>query len=350
MRMRTILAVASVVAVSACNSGMSAIDGTGGAGGVGGSGATAGDGGTSGSGGTSGTGGGGSGGTATGGGSADSGGSVTGVGGAYAGIIFYRDPDGNYKDWHSLRPATGITQVIAAMTPELAPIDANRVVAGHFSASLRYLSAGTTKPIFNCGDIDCLDMSVSPNGSLLAFQFRDQLSTDQIEIVSLDVLEGLPTPPVGLDILKVPGIEEAAGYRYASWAPDGALFVADGTSLARVQNGLTTVLKGLSGPGAPTFSPDGQKMAFIMLGGDSQVYVANRDGTGLKQLTTFAHAFESVAWSPFGDVLVATVAIVDKLGNPANKMVYVKMDGSVSNVQDSAKTYLHADVVFWLKG
>jgi Tol biopolymer transport system component len=48
-------------------------------------------------------------------------------------------------------------------------------------------------------------------------------------------------------------------------------------------------------------SPDGQKIAFVSLNGTTgDIYVVNRDGTGLRRLTDHAASDEHPAWSPDG--------------------------------------------------
>src|SRR5262249_15180809 len=63
---------------------------------------------------------------------------------------------------------------------------------------------------------------------------------------------------------------------------------------------------------SPTWSPDGKRIAFVMSftgqGTDWHVYLANIDGTGLRQLTRTA-AWDG-AWSPDGTT-IAFVATVD---------------------------------------
>ena len=58
---------------------------------------------------------------------------------------------------------------------------------------------------------------------------------------------------------------------------------------------------------APAWSPDGMKIAFESdVDGDREVYVMNRDGSNLTQLTTNTIHDEGPAWSPDGTMLAYT--------------------------------------------
>ena len=55
----------------------------------------------------------------------------------------------------------------------------------------------------------------------------------------------------------------------------------------------------------PAWSPDGQKLAFVTLVGDDnpEIFVANRDGTGLERMTTSLADDLHPSWSPDGQTL-----------------------------------------------
>jgi len=58
-----------------------------------------------------------------------------------------------------------------------------------------------------------------------------------------------------------------------------------------------------------SFSPDGERIAFISSGdGVPQVWVADREGKSMQQVSWFEDQVGSVAWSPAADVLAVSVA------------------------------------------
>jgi Tol biopolymer transport system component len=65
---------------------------------------------------------------------------------------------------------------------------------------------------------------------------------------------------------------------------------------------------------ALAWSPDGQRLAFIMAVGETNdVFVVKRDGGGLGRFTTGANAY-TVAWSPDGTKLLLSLSARDRVG------------------------------------
>ncbi|MFI0965255.1 cell wall-binding repeat-containing protein [Streptomyces sp. NPDC021080] len=67
-----------------------------------------------------------------------------------------------------------------------------------------------------------------------------------------------------------------------------------------------TVKRVLTDAEQPAYSPDGTKLAFVrhVGGGMSQIFTANADGTGVKQITTDARGYENPSWSPTGKRII----------------------------------------------
>ncbi|MEV7147478.1 cell wall-binding repeat-containing protein [Streptomyces sp. NPDC051287] len=67
-----------------------------------------------------------------------------------------------------------------------------------------------------------------------------------------------------------------------------------------------TVKRVLTGAEQPDWSPDGTKLAFVRKDADGnyQVFTANADGTGVKQLTTGPRWYANPSWSPTGTRIV----------------------------------------------
>ena len=118
----------------------------------------------------------------------------------------------------------------------------------------------------------------------------------------------------------------------AEWRGGNPSWSADGNEIAFVGNvggtrrilivklgsgGVRTFLpKEKSWMYSPAWSPEGDKLAFNWykwdIGDKSAIFVANRDGSRLKQIGKAALGAYSPAWSPEGDKIVYTEEAVDK--------------------------------------
>jgi Tol biopolymer transport system component len=100
-----------------------------------------------------------------------------------------------------------------------------------------------------------------------------------------------------------------------SWSPDGSLiaFVSLHVDVSHfdqifvmdlVSRGPTRLTRFEGGnPQEPAWSPDGDRIAFhVVYGGalDSEIFVMNTDGSGLRQITDNADEDSNPAWSPTG--------------------------------------------------
>lgn len=139
------------------------------------------------------------------------------------------------------------------------------------------------------------------------------------KMIAVSWLRDAPEP--GLFLLSADGTGEPALIAQnaftPTWSPDGnklafseekprgrwtlAVVNSDGTGLVRLTDDA-------HGAGSPAWSPDGRRIAFDQFlgsGGRQQIFVVNPDGTGVRQLTTDpGWSCTHAAWSPDGKRIV----------------------------------------------
>lgn len=173
----------------------------------------------------------------------------------------------------------------------------------------------------------------SPDESSIAFVGYDlaaggrQPSRVRLYVMSQD----------GTDI-RMLGPEDVA---QPAWSPDGSeiayVDTRTGSIMAIRPNGVgrrriidvADVVGGAHLVFGPTWSPDGTKLAFAAGPDDrdTHIYVVNRDGSGLTQLTD----------SPAPDVLPAWQPVPGEVGSPTPETT-TTCDGAVSKLQSSGST------------
>ena len=108
---------------------------------------------------------------------------------------------------------------------------------------------------------------------------------------------------------------------YSSWRPNGQYGTFQDVIISYIYKGLRETPANGSPEKQnylPTWSPDGSKVAFCLSqGGNQEIYVMNKDGSGVRRLTTHPDIDTSPTWSPSG-TQIAWVS-----GRTGNPQVYV---------------------------
>lgn len=172
----------------------------------------------------------------------------------------------------------------------------------------------------------------SPDGSRIAFDFQDETGV-HLAIIGADGSGRLA-------LTSAPGVQETP-----TWSPDGAWITygafdpaqptfstsiwvvrADGTDARQVTDDGFDV--------EPVFSPDGTRIAFGRIVGDSPegqleaLYVVGADGTGLREVVPARPGLEHPDWSPDGRSLTFDIG-PETPGTPhAGAIMSVRPDGT----------------------
>ena len=115
----------------------------------------------------------------------------------------------------------------------------------------------------------------SPDGARIAF-----VESGNLQVIDAD----------GSDRRTLAGAKGEAGGRRVAWSPDGSRIAfgdseTGGLSIVGLDGGKPTTVvpdRGAGSPGDPSWSPDGSRIVFVE---NSDICVANADGSGLGRLT-----------------------------------------------------------------
>lgn len=178
------------------------------------------------------------------------------------------------------------------------------------------------------GPAEDRDPIVSPDGARITFASN---RTGNFELWVMDIDGANPVNiSAGMGVLE----------RQYAWSPDGSKLAwadceldesyscrpyeirvanADGTGSLNVSNDSAAIDMD------PTWSPDGQKIAFVSArSGDQDIWTVNADGTGLAQLTTSTDIEYAPEWSPNGDRILYFRAVTGS----GTEMWVMNADGS----------------------
>jgi TolB protein len=221
------------------------------------------------------------------------------AGDAIAYVSFYAGPAGIYMadlGRGLKRPllADGVLNISPTFSPDGQRVAFSRSVGGNMEIFVANRDGGGLKRLTNSQAIDTNPVWSPKPGNLIAFTSS---RAGHPTIYLMDV-EG-----TGLRRLTFEG-EYNDG---ASWSPEGDLIAYTTRRGGRFQVAVTNVLTNetkvvTSGSGeneSPSFSPDGRKLAFTSRrSGTKQIYVIDRDGSNLQQLTTAGNN-DLADWSSF---------------------------------------------------
>lgn len=237
------------------------------------------------------------------------------------------------------RPISRARQVTASYTFDLAPApDGKRAVVIHVIAGREQLFTmnmdGSGETQITRDDADHEDPVWSPDGRKIAFT-RIAAGKKVVTLINPDGSGGEPITPVTQSAI------------HPSFSPDGRKILyctdddlrppAKNESQIYVIDLATKQVKTLISGGVNTFpvmSPDGTKIAFRRIVGDmnSEVFIANSDGSNQKNLTNHWSYEGWPAWSPDGK----TIAYAGNRSNSGYQIFLMNGDGS--NVRLLANT------------
>jgi Tol biopolymer transport system component len=137
----------------------------------------------------------------------------------------------------------------------------------------------------------------SPNGKEIAFLFLDRRVGGVLMIMDAD----------GSDARPLLGDNRRVGVAAPVWSPDGATLAFAGVQGSRGgiytvnrDNGVLTRITDIEGAVSPAWSPDGTKIVFRVMP-DDELFVMNRDGSGVRTLGVFVDRYSPILWYPEAD-------------------------------------------------
>lgn len=172
----------------------------------------------------------------------------------------------------------------------------------------------------------------APDGDRIAFDFIDDSGVHIATIA-----------PSGQDrgaLTSSPGVQECP-----EWSPDGKSIVYDAFPFGQTTFSISIWVMDADGSKPrqltsdaldvePAFSPDGTRIAFGRITGDSPegqleaIYVINSDGTGLREVVAPRAGLEHADWSPDGRSITFNIAPENAAAADSGSVLSVQPDGS----------------------
>jgi Tol biopolymer transport system component len=213
------------------------------------------------------------------------------------------------------RSATSTSVAAAGGDPKTRPADVLVFASDRSGASQLYampLAGGTARQITHASG-SATRPAVSPDGRLIAYEY-DADGTSEVRVVRAD---GVPVRTLRGDDARAPawspnGEKVAFAAQRAIWVVD-----ADGGSPVRLTGEDPKAVDG-----EPTWSSDGERIAFFRFHTDGRGEVMVMRANGAEPRTVVANVATAPAWSPDG----SRIAYVDLSSSPG-RLAVVDVDG-----------------------
>lgn len=193
----------------------------------------------------------------------------------------------------------------------------------------------------------------APDGDRIAFDF---INDTGVHIATIN--------PDGQDrtaLTSAAGVQESP-----KWSPDGESIAYDGFPFPVDEANFAISIWVMDADGSdprqlthdaldvePVFSPDGTRIAFGRITGDSPdgqleaIYVINTDGTGLREVVAPRAGLEHPDWSPDGRSISFNIAPESPAAADSGSILAVRPDGSGLRVVQEATTALKFFKAVW---
>lgn len=193
----------------------------------------------------------------------------------------------------------------------------------------------------------------APDGRRIAFDFSNDTG---VHIATIE-----PDGQHRTTLTSSAGVQESP-----KWSPDGESITYDGFPFPVDEANFSISIWVMGADGSeprqlthnaldvePVFSPDGTKIAFGRITGDSAegqleaIYVINTDGSGLRQVVAPRAGLEHPDWSPDGRSITFNIGPENPKAADAGSILSVRPDGSALRVLQKATPGLRFFKAVW---